>query len=49
VIDIGVLDADVFFSYIEKQPKDATSGLPVLSRLPTALYSTKSLSSGKAA
>lgn len=41
-LDIGVLDADVFFSYIEKQPKDATSGLPVLSRLPTALYSTKS-------
>ncbi len=41
-LDIGVLDADVFFSYIEKQPKDAASGLPVLSRLPTALYSTKS-------
>lgn len=41
-LDIGVLDADVFFSYIEKQSKDAASGLPVLSRLPTALYSTKS-------
>jgi 5'-nucleotidase / UDP-sugar diphosphatase len=36
-----VLDADVFFSYIEKQPKDAATGLPLLKRLPTELYSTR--------
>ncbi len=41
-MDIGVLDADVFFSYIEKQPKDAASGLPTLKLLDTALYSTRS-------
>ena len=41
-LDIGVLDADVFFSYIEKQPKDAATSLPVLNRLPQALYSTRS-------
>ncbi|MFN7155438.1 MAG: bifunctional metallophosphatase/5'-nucleotidase [Acidovorax sp.] len=41
-LDIGVLDADVFFSYIEKQSKDAATGLPVLNRLPTELYSTRS-------
>ena len=41
-LDIGVLDADVFFSYIEKQNKDAATGLPVLKRLPVELYSTKS-------
>lgn len=41
-LDIGVLDADVFFSYIEKQGKDAATGLPVLRRLPTELYSTRS-------
>ena len=41
-LDIGVLDADVFFSYIEKQGKDAATGLPVLNRLPTQLYSTRS-------
>jgi 5'-nucleotidase/UDP-sugar diphosphatase len=40
-LDIGVLDADVFFSYIEKQPKDAATGLPSLKRLPTELYSTR--------
>ncbi len=40
-LDIGVLDADVFFSYIEKQSKDATSGLPVLRALDTSLYSTR--------
>lgn len=40
-LDIGVLDADVFFSYIEKQAKDPASGLPRLSRLPHASYSTK--------
>ena len=40
-LDIGVLDADVFFSYIEKLPRDA-SGFPALVRLPHALYSTKS-------
>ncbi len=41
-LDIGVLDADVFFNYIEKQAKDPVSGLPRLSRLPHELYSTKS-------
>ena len=41
-LDIGVLDADVFFSYIDKQPRDAATGLPVLNRLPHELYSTKS-------
>lgn len=41
-LDIGVLDADVFFSYIEKQSKDTATGLPVLNRLPTQLYSTRS-------
>ena len=41
-LDIGVLDADVFFSYIEKQAKDPVSGLPRLIRLPQELYSTKS-------
>lgn len=40
-LDIGVLDADVFFSYIERQGKDAASGLPALRRLPHELYSTK--------
>ena len=40
-MDIGVLDTDVFFSYIEQQPKDAATGLPVLRRLPEALYSTR--------
>ena len=40
-LDIGVLDADVFFSYIEKQSKDTATGLPVLKRLPTELYSTR--------
>lgn len=41
-LDIGVLDADVFFSYIDKQPKDTATGLPVLQRLPVDLYSTRS-------
>ncbi|KQP36170.1 bifunctional UDP-sugar hydrolase/5'-nucleotidase [Pseudorhodoferax sp. Leaf274] len=41
-LDIGVLDADVFFSYIEGLPKDTATGLPVLARLPHGLYSTKS-------
>jgi len=41
-LDIGVLDADVFFNYIEKQAKDPVSGLPVLNRLTHDLYSTQS-------
>lgn len=41
-LDIGVLDADVFFSYIEGLPKDGTTGLPLLGRLAHDLYSTKS-------
>lgn len=40
-LDIGVLDADVFFSYIDRQAKDAATGLPVLKRLPVELYSTR--------
>lgn len=40
-LDIGVLDADVFFSYIDKQAKDTATGLPTLKRLPVELYSTK--------
>jgi len=40
--DIGVLDADVLQTYIDMQPKDANTGLPVLNRLPVELYSTKS-------
>ena len=46
-LDIGVLDADVFFNFIEAQPKDAASGLPLLQRLPTDLYSTKSFVGGR--
>ena len=41
-LDIGVLDADVLFDYIDKQVKDAATGLPPLKRLPVELYSTKS-------
>lgn len=46
-LDIGVLDSDVFFNYIERQPVDAVSGLPLLSRLPTDLYSTRSFQGGR--
>ena len=38
---LGVLDADVFLSYIEAQPKDAASGLPLLQPLDPAFYSTR--------
>lgn len=41
-LDIGVLDADVFQAYIDRQAKDATTGLPTLTKLATELYSTKS-------
>lgn len=40
-LDVGVLDADVFLSYIEAQPKDAASGLPLLQPLDPAFYSTR--------
>ena len=40
-LDVGVLDSDVFFEYIAAQTKDA-NGMPLLRRLPTALYSTQS-------
>ncbi|MGF6211579.1 2',3'-cyclic-nucleotide 2'-phosphodiesterase (5'-nucleotidase family) [Comamonas sp. 4034] len=46
-LDIGVLDADVLFNYIESQAKDAATDLPVLKRLPTDLYSTKSFAGGR--
>lgn len=39
--DIGVLDADVLQTYIDMQPIDANTGLPVLKRLPVDLYSTQ--------
>lgn len=39
-LDMGVLDADVFFEYIAAQPR-GDDGLPVLHRLPTTLYSTQ--------
>ncbi|WP_229722863.1 bifunctional metallophosphatase/5'-nucleotidase [Xylophilus rhododendri] len=41
-LDIGVLDADVFQTYIDKQAKDGTSGLPILNKLADGFYSTKS-------
>ena len=41
-LDIGVLDADVFLSYIDKQAKDTATGLPLLQRLPVELYSNRS-------
>ena len=41
-LDIGVLDADVFQAWIDRQTKDNASGLPVLRKLDSALYSTKS-------
>jgi len=40
--DIGVLDADVFQTYIDMQAKDSATGLPILNRLPHSMYSTKS-------
>lgn len=40
-LDVGVRDADVFQTYIDSLPKDAT-GLPVIQRLDPSLYSTKS-------
>ncbi len=39
-LDIGVLDADVLFDYIDALPKNP-AGLPVVSRLATELYSTR--------
>lgn len=42
VLDVGVLDSDVFFQYIESKNTDVGAGLPVLGKLPADLYSTKS-------
>lgn len=39
--DIGVLDADVFLTRIDGLPQN-DAGLPVISKLPVALYSTQS-------
>ena len=39
-LDIGVLDADVMFDYIDKLPKDG-AGLPTVGRLGVELYSTR--------
>ncbi|MCZ2498566.1 bifunctional metallophosphatase/5'-nucleotidase [Xylophilus sp. Kf1] len=41
-LDIGVLDADVFQAYIDRQARSATTGLPVLNKLAAGFYSTKS-------
>ena len=43
-LDIGVLDADLLLDYIELQPRDAVSGLPVLARVPVERYSTQGFS-----
>lgn len=42
VLDVGVLDAEVFFNYINNQPKDPITGLPVIGKLDAQWYSTKS-------
>ena len=39
--DIGLLDADLFQTWIERQPKDPVRGLPLLRRLDDSLYSTR--------
>ena len=41
-LDIGVLDADVFLDYLQSRPVDTATGLPTLSKLPAAQYSTQS-------
>ncbi len=41
-LDIGVLDADVFFNYMDGLARNPASGLPLLNRLPHELYSTRS-------
>ncbi|SAI65724.1 Probable 5'-nucleotidase precursor [Bordetella ansorpii] len=40
--DIGVLDADAFQTYIDRQTVDSSTNLPVIERVDDALYSTKS-------
>lgn len=42
VLDVGVLDVEVFFNYINTMPKDAATGLPVIGKLDAQWYSTKS-------
>lgn len=42
VLDVGVLDSDVLFQYIDSQTTDAGADLPVLRKLPADLYSTQS-------
>lgn len=39
--DIGILDSDVFQAYIDRQPKDSVTGLPILVKLAADRYSTK--------
>lgn len=41
-LDIGVLDSDVFFNYIESLPTRNAAGRPVIGKLPVDLYSTRS-------
>ncbi len=40
-LDIGVLDADLLLDWIELQPRDTATGLPLLARLPAGSYSTQ--------
>lgn len=40
--DVGVLDADVFQTYIDGLPRDAGASLPAIRRLEPSRYSTKS-------
>lgn len=39
-LDIGVLDADLLLDWIERQPRDTATGLPLLRRLDEGRYST---------
>ena len=39
--DIGVLDADIFQTYIDGLDKDPSQQLPVMRKLPVDLYSTQ--------
>ncbi len=47
-LDIGVLDSDVFFNYIESLPTRNAAGKPVIGKLPVDLYSTRSFTAPSA-
>jgi len=40
-LDLGLLDVDLLLQYMERQPRDAATGLPVLRPVPADLYSTR--------